>query len=117
MTLEANPNLFANSSLTEDNEKPELNEIALQFTTKAGNKVTTEYVGVVNRTEELKLVLADKEVTSENAKDDKCHFATNLAAAEEQKAKIGVDNKLLLTTIIWYKMLFMMMRFLSKVLI
>ena len=93
VTLEANPNLFANSSLTEDNEKPELNEIALQFTTKAGNKVTTEYVGVVNRTEELKLVLADKEVTSENAKDDKCHFATNLAAAEEQKAKIGVDNK------------------------
>ena len=93
VTLEANPNLFANSSLTEDNEKPELNEIALQFTTKAGNKVTTEYVGVVNRTEELNLVLADKEVTSENAKDDKCHFATNLAAAEEQKAKIGVDNK------------------------
>lgn len=41
----------------------------------------------------MKLVLADKEVTSENAKDDKCHFATNLAAAEEQKAKIGVDNK------------------------
>ena len=93
VTLEANPNLFANSSLTEDNEKPELNEIALQFTTKAGNKVTTEYVGVVNRTEVLKLVLADKEVTSENAKDDKCHFATKLAAAEEQKAKIGVDNK------------------------
>ena len=26
--------------------------------------------------------------SSENAKDDKCHFATNLAAAEEQKAKV-----------------------------
>ncbi len=93
VTLEANPNLFANSSLTEDNEKPELNEIALQFTTKAGNKVTTEYVGVVNRTEELELVLADKELTSENAKDDNCHFATSLAAAKTQTAKIGVDNK------------------------
>ena len=84
--LEANPNKFA----TNENK---LNEIALQFTTKAGNKVTTEYVGVINKAEKIKLVLADKDVTVLTPKDNACHFATSKKAAEDQVAKIGNDNK------------------------
>ena len=86
VTLEADPNKF-----TTDKEK--LNEIALQFTTKAGNKITTEYVGVINKAEKINLVLADKEVTALTPKDAACHFATSKDAAEKQAAKIGNDNK------------------------
>ena len=84
--LEADPNKFA----TDPNK---LNEIALQFTTTAGNKITTEYVGVINKAEKIKLVLADKEVTVNTPKDDACHFATSKKDAEDQAAKIGNDNK------------------------
>ena len=86
VTLEADPSMF-----TEDQNK--LDEIALQFTTTAGNSVTTEYVGVINKTEKLDLVLADNNVTATDAKDESCHFATTKKAAIDQKAAVGTNNK------------------------
>lgn len=86
VTLEADPTAF----VTDENK---LDEIALQFTTTAGNSITTEYVGVINKSEKLALVLADKEVTATTPKDETCHFATTLAAAKNQKALVGADNK------------------------
>lgn len=86
VTLEADPALF-------EDEKNKLDEIALQFTAKeAGNEITTEYVGVINKTAEIDLVLTNKEVTAEDAKDDKCHFATTKADAIAQAAKIDQSN-------------------------
>lgn len=86
VTLEADPGLFAN-------EQNKLDEIALQFTAKeAGNKITTEYVGVINKAAEIELVLTDKEVTEKDAKDDNCHFATTKADAISQAAVINTSN-------------------------
>lgn len=87
VTLEADPTAFVE-------DKNKLDEIALQFTTTAGNSITTEYVGVINQSEKLALVLADKDVTAKDAKDENCHFATTLQAAiEGQVALVGADNK------------------------
>ena len=91
VTLEADPSMF-----TEETNK--LDEIALQFQTTAGNSITTEYVGVINKSEELKLVLADKDVTAEDAKNNSCHFATTKQAAINQTAAVGTDNKATATT-------------------
>ena len=86
VTLEADPSLF-------EDEQNKLDEIALQFTAKeAGNKITTEYVGVINKTAEIDLVLTDKEVTTEDAKDDNCHFAITKADAVAQAAAINASN-------------------------
>lgn len=86
VTLEADPGLF-------EKDKNKLDEIALQFTdAKAGGKITTEYVGVINKTAEIDLVLTDKEVTALEPKDDKCHFAISKADAEAQAAVIDALN-------------------------
>lgn len=86
VTLEADPGLF-------EKDQNKLDEIALQFTdAKAGGKITTEYVGVINKTAEIDLVLTDKEVTALEPKDDKCHFAISKADAEAQAAVIDALN-------------------------
>lgn len=86
VTLEADPTLF-------EKDKNKLDEIALQFTAaEAKNKITTEYVGVINKTAEIDLVLTDKEVTVLDAKDDKCHFADSKADAIAQAALIDASN-------------------------
>lgn len=86
VTLEADPALF-------EDDTNKLDEIALQFTAKeAGNEITTEYVGVINKTAEIDLVLTDKEVTATDPKDDNCHFATTKADAIAQAAKIDQTN-------------------------
>jgi len=90
VTLDADP-----AGLTA--EENELDEIALQFETKEGKVFTTEYVGVINKTNQLNLVLADKDVTKDTPAGDEtkttCHFATSLAAVKAQTALVGADNK------------------------
>lgn len=85
VSLEADPALF-------EDEVDKLDMIALQFETTAKNKVTTEYVGVINKDAEIDVVLTDKAVTATNPGDDANHFAITKADAEAQVAKIDDKN-------------------------
>ena len=85
VSLEADPALF-------EADVNKLDMIALQFETTAQNKVTTEYVGVINKDAEIDVVLTDKAVTAENSGDDANHFAITKADAEAQVAKIDDKN-------------------------
>ena len=85
VSLEADPTLFTT-------EKDELNTIALQFETTAKNTITTEYVGVVNKTAEVDLRLSDASVTAENPGSYDQHYSTNKKIAEGQKAVIDGTN-------------------------
>lgn len=91
VALEADPSLFVTAA-------DKLDEIALQFGTVAGNNITTEYVGVINKPSVLDLRLTDKEVIAIDAKDADCHFALSKVVAVAQKATIGTDNKATLDT-------------------
>ena len=76
-----------------DRDKNKLDEIALQFTAaEAKNKITTVYVGVINKTAEIDLVVTEKEVTVLDAKEDKCHYADSKADAIAQAALIDASN-------------------------
>lgn len=90
VTLDAAP-----AGLTTDADK--LDEIALQFESKEGEVYTTEYVGVINKSEQLNLKLADKHLTKdndENIDNETHHFALSLREAiDNQKALVGEDNK------------------------
>lgn len=85
VSLEADPSLFAT-------EKDKLNTIALQFETTAKNTITTEYVGVINKTAKVDLRLTDASVTAENPGDYKQHYSTSKSVAEGQKALIDGAN-------------------------
>ena len=89
VTLDAAP-----AELTTDANK--LDEIALQFESKEGEVYTTEYVGVINKSEQLNLKLADKHLTKDNAEninDETHHFALSLRDAIAQVALVGADNR------------------------
>ena len=85
VSLEADPALF-------EDEADKLDMIALQFETTAKNKVTTEYVGVINKAAQIDVVLTDKNVTATAPGTDANHFAITKAAAEAQVAKIDEKN-------------------------
>ena len=85
VSLEADPALF-------EDEADKLDMIALQFETTAKNKVTTEYVGVINKAAQIDVVLTDKKVTATAPGTDANHFAISKADAEAQVAKIDDKN-------------------------
>ena len=85
VSLEADPAMFANA-----NDKLDL--IALQFGTTANNKITTEYVGVINKAAKVDLRFTNAAVTETNAGNYDNHFAMSKASAVNQKALIDNVN-------------------------
>lgn len=85
VSLEADPSLFTS-------DKDKLNEIALQFETAAKNKITTEYIGVINKPDLIDLRLTDASVKAATPGTDANHYAINKAEAIAQKALVDAVN-------------------------
>lgn len=85
VSLEADPSLF-------EDEENKLDAIALQFETTAKNKITTEYVGVINKADVIDLRFTEASVNEENDGSDDDHYALSKADAVAQDAFIDGDN-------------------------